>query len=224
VAIMPRPILLGDIYEECQCTKKCKCGRSLLPDAGHEIDCEDLMSYPRVLGIDPGTHTGWGLLWFDPDVLFDPEKKVSRSLIAWQAGMVLGPEASQIDWLAHRIGTLWGGEGLAVVVEDFIVRSVRMERTFLSPVRIGSRLEDRLYVGVREPDGRRRRREVSIQAPSDALSVCTDQRLKTWQTYLPGAPHPRDAIRHCHLWLRRLKAGGEDMYNSTHFVDQEVFD
>jgi hypothetical protein len=59
------------------------------------------------------------------------------------------------------------------------------------------------------------------QAPVDALSTITDARLKLFNTYLPGADHPRDAIRHCHLWIRRLKAMGEDFYDMWHFADPE---
>ena len=220
MAIMMKPVLLQPIFE-CECRgANCRCGA---PEVGSEIEPKDLMAYPRILYVDPGTHTGWAVVWFDPDILFDPDRKTSRAPIAWWAGMVLGAELGHVDFLMERIRIAGiGGEGLCVGIEDFIVHEVKKERTFLSPVRIGSMLEWALHRGQREPDGVfRRRRLPAKQAPVDAMSAITDDRLKLWQMYLPGADHPRDATRHCLLWLRRMKAYGEEFYDKWHFDDQE---
>lgn len=223
MALMPFPRLLADVYEPCDCPKrKCRCGAEQAPTVGDEIKAEEITSFPRVFAVDPGTHTGWACLWFDPDVLFDQNLKVSKALVAWQAGMALGPEIRQVDFLLHRVRQFYGGEGLAVVVEDFVPRRLAMERTFLSPVRVGHMLAYGLHRGGREVDGEIRRRNVAMwSSANDAKNVCTDDRLKIWNTYLPGPDHPRDATRHAHLWMRRLKAGGDELYNQSHFVDEE---
>lgn len=182
----------------------------------------DLADFPRVFAVDPGTHTGWSCIWFDPDVLFNNNLKVSKAPVAWQAGQFIGEEVQQVDFLLNKIRDDFGGDGMAVVVEDFVVRSVKMERTFLSPVRIGHMLAYGLHIGGKEQDGVWRSRKVwDWASSSDAINVCTDARLKIWQTYLPGPDHPRDATRHGHLWLRRLKSGGEAMYERCHFIDEE---
>lgn len=221
MAIMMKPVLLQPIFE-CDCRgPKCRCGA---PEIGDEVEAADLAAFPRVFWIDPGTHTGWACVWFDPDVLFDPEKKPSRAVVAWWAGMVVGPELSHIDYLMARLRMEGvGGEGLCTGYEDFIVHSVKKDRTFLSPARVGFGFEWALHRGQREPDGVFRRRKCPPpQAPVDALSVITDQRLKLWQMYLPGAEHPRDATRHCLLWIRRLKGMGEELYDYWHFMDPDA--
>lgn len=224
MAMMMKPVLLRHIYDECSCPGRvCRCGADKLPDVGDEVDdLESLQFYPRVFAVDPGTHTGWACLWFDPDVLFDGMAKSSKAAVAWQAGMVVGPEKTQVAALLKRLrGPGYGGEGLAIVVEKFTVRAIRMEETFLSPVRVGHMLDMALWLGGREVDGEYRRRDVSAwQQPAD-MTIANDERLRLWQTYLPGADHPRDATRHAWIWMRRLKSEGEDFYNEKHFVDME---
>lgn len=219
MAVMLNPVLLQPIFE-CECRGPiCRCGA---PEAGDEIKPGDLAEFPRILAVDPGTHTGWSIVWFDPDVLFDESKKVARAPIAWWAGMVVGPELRHCDYLMARIRQEGiGGEGLCVVVEDFIVQTIKKERTFLSPPRVTAMLEWALHRGQREPDGVfRHRRLPPKQSANDAKNTITDARLKLWDMYLPGADHPRDATRHALLWLRRLRGEGEDYYDQWHFVDE----
>lgn len=214
------PVLLQPIYE-CECAGRlCRCDN---PDAGDEVPVEDLSLYPRTLWIDGGATTGWAVVWFDPDVLFDPDKKPSRAPVAWWAGMVIGPEISHVDYVMAKIRREGiGGEGLCVGAEGFTVHQVQKEASFLSSPRVAAMLEWALHRGQREPDGVFRQRKMPPkQAPVDALSTITDARLKLWNMYLPGADHPRDATRHCLLWMRRLKAMGEDYYDTWHFMDPE---
>lgn len=221
MAVMLNPVLLQPVFE-CECRgAKCRCGA---PETGDEIKPEDLVAFPRVLAVDPGTHTGWSIVWFDDEVLFDETKPVSRAPVAWWSGMVVGPEIRHTDYLMARIRQVGvGGEGLCVVVEDFIVRRMAMERTFLSPVRVTEQLRWALHRGQREPDGVfRHRRLPDLQSPSDAKSTVTDNRLKLWQMWLAGADHPRDATRHALLWLRRLRGRGEAFYDTWHFTDEEA--
>lgn len=220
MAIMMSPVLLQPIYE-CECTGRlCRCDN---PEPGDEVPLADLAVYPRTMWVDGGSTSGWGIVWFDPDVLFDDNKKPSRAAVAWWAGMVIGPEIAHVDYLMAKIRMEGiGGEGLCVGAEDFIVHETRRERSFLSSPRVAAMLEWALHRGQREPDGVFRSRKMPPkQAPVDALSTITDARLKLFNTYLPGPDHPRDAIRHCHLWIRRLKAMGEDFYDVWHFADAE---
>lgn len=219
MAVMLKPVLLQPIYE-CDCkTSVCRCGA---PEVGSEVDVADLAVYPRTFWIDPGEHTGWACVWFDPDILFDGKSKPSRAMVAWWCGMVLGPEVNHIDYCMQRLrldGV--GGEGLCAGTEDFIVQSIKKQRSFLSPARVGSMFEWALHRGQREPDGVFRRRTMPPkQAPIDALNI-DDGQLKLFQMYLPGADHPKDATRHCILWIRRLHQQGEEYYNQWHFADDE---
>jgi hypothetical protein len=220
VAVMMKPRLLQPIFE-CDCrTAVCRCGA---PEIGDEIEPEDLAIYPRTMWLDGGTHSGWGIVWFDPDVLFDNDKKPSRAPVAWWAGMVVGPEVNHIDYIMAKLRMPGiGGEGMCVGAEDFVVGEIRRERTFLSSPRTAAMLEWALHRGQREADGVFRRRTMPPkQAAVDAMHTINDSRLKLWDMYLPGADHPRDAIRHCLLWIRRLKVHGEDFYDTWHFADAE---
>jgi len=187
---------------------------------------QPLSAWPRVLAIDPGTHTGWAVIWFDPDQLFDVSKKSTRALVAWQAGMFLGDEDGQVDsvrWLLKREDV--GGEGLAVVVESFRVRSINMAWEFLSPARIGGAIRYMCRKGVRSHDGVVRQRIVHWQEPSEALGAggVSDATLHLNHIYLAGADHPRDATRHAFVWMRKLRSPGrgEAFYDASHFVDPE---
>ncbi len=220
MAVMLKPKLLQPI-EECDCPREqCKCGA--FDAVGKDVELDDLELYPRTLWIDGGEHTGWAIIWFDPDVLFDPTKKSSRAFVAWWAGMVVGPELMHTDYLMAKIRLRGiGGAGLCVGAEDFIVHSVKKERSFLSSPRVAAQTEWALHRGQREYDGVWRHRHMPVkQAPTDAFTI-TDDRLRLLQMYLPGADHPRDATRHCVLWLRRLKTMGEQAYDQWHFTKED---
>lgn len=186
-------------------------------------DLDELPAWPRVLAVDPGLHTGWAVLWFDPDVVFDTSRPIATAHVAWQCGMLLGDENSILDHLV-RIGAAVGigGEGLAVVHETFRVRRIAFEESFLSPARISAAHKWALHRGVRDrSDMVVRRRKVHWQEAVDAKSVANDNRLRLWQMYMPGPDHPRDATRHAVLWVRMLRSRGEDFYDRAHFVDVE---
>lgn len=181
-----------------------------------------LASWPRVLWVDPGGATGWSVVWFDDDVVFDRQKSIVRAAVAWRAGVFLGPENGHIDALLGLLRNAdVGGDGLCIGVEDFVLGSALSDRSLLAPVRVTAKLEYALYRGVREADGKVRRRTLPTQSPVDAKRTITDARLKMWDMYLPGPDHPRDATRHALLWLRRLREAGEDAYDTLHFVDPE---
>lgn len=216
VALMLKPVLLQPIFE-CDCPNKvCKCGA---PEVGSEIEPEDLSAFARTMWIDGGSTTGWAIVWFDPDVLFDPKAKPSRAMVAWWAGMVLGPELNHTDYIMAKLrmdGV--GGPGMCVGGESFRVHSVKQDDSFLSSPRVIAATEWALHRGQRESDGVWRHRRMPKQAPIDAIGSVSDDRLKLLQMYLKGADHPRDATRHCILWLRRLKDEGEAAYDQWHFT------
>jgi hypothetical protein len=224
MALMMKPVMLKNM-QECSCVRvsaRCRCGAVRQPREGSEVqDVGLLAGLPRVFAVDPGTHSGWACLWFDPDVLFT-SGKTSRAAMAWWCGMVVGPELTQTDALLSRCRMPGiGGEGLSIVGEGFVVGELRQEETFLSPVRVLSMFRYGLWRGGREGDGVIRRRTINIQGAGDALSTCNDERLQLWQTYLPGPTHPRAAMSHAWLWLRRLGSAGEEFYDKHHFVDEE---
>ncbi len=200
----------------------------MTPTIMHEdsgLTFDDLSAFPRILAVDPGTHTGWAVVWFDPDVVFDNKKKIIRATVAWQAGLALGSENNIADFLVrlHKRDDV-GGEGLAVVHETFRVKAIRMQEEFLSPARISAKHEYAMHKGIREADGVVRRREPFWQEPTDALNVANDDQLRMWQMHLPGKDHPRDATRHALLWIRLLRAKGEEFYDHAHFVDEQLED
>ena len=87
-------------------------------------------------------------------------------------------------------------------IEDFIIRKVNSSRDFLAPVRITSGI-------LQEITGERfksRNIEVSIQSPSDAKTVCKDERMDAWGFTIRTQKdrHSRDADRHSVLCLRYL--------------------
>jgi len=187
------------------------------------------MMFPRVLAIDPGRTTGLAVAWIDPDVLFDPAASVRTAVVAWSAVMIADEENKQIQRICKAISILgsgpWANEGLAVVTEDFIPRSLNKSRDFLSPVRINAVLDHELFKGVlaerwgckaTERTTERITRPLSRQSPSDAKTVITDGRLKNWIMYTPGPDHARDATRHALLWVRRMKAAGPGAFRNLH--------
>lgn len=81
-----------------------------------------------------------------------------------------------------------------VVIEDFILRRSEMNRSLLSPVRLGFGLVHQMRVdGMRAP---------VFQSPSDK-AVINDERLRKMGLWISGQPHARDAMRHLVLYLRR---------------------
>lgn len=182
-----------------------------------------LSALPRVFAVDPGESTGWACIWWDPAVLWDPTQSIVRSHVAWRAGTI--SNASENEQAAFVLRHLRkygsGSEGAAVVLEQFILRKmVSSDPVLLSPVRLNAMLDFSLWRGLRVHGGESRRWSASYQSPSDAKNICTDARLKDWLMYAPGPDHARDATRHAALHLRKLRAGGEDLFKKM-YVDRE---
>jgi hypothetical protein len=154
-----------------------------------------------ILGIDPGGVTGWSLIALPRKVLQQPVFKqpmemILREKVEWMHGQVdcRGKEdegAYQLRKLIDQWPTA------AVVVEDFILRAGRQEksRDLLSPVRITAKIEHHLWLN---------NRKMFLQQPSLAKRL-TDDRLKHMGVYTRqgGMQHARDADRHVLMFIRR---------------------
>ena len=174
----------------------------------HMSEFDDLHS---VLAFDPGGTTGWAVIAIHPDALRPPGAdgiayKILDNIVFWSAGQFTGTEAEMADAMVELVKA-WPGRS-PLVVEDFILRVYRRDRTLLSPVRITARFEHAVrYTGFAERQRSGPGRQIILQGPSMAMSVATDERLKTWGFYnaTAGQPHARDAVRHAITFLRREK-------------------
>lgn len=181
---------------------------------GFIADSEITYDNATVIAIDPGGTTGWSLISVPPEALCEPDVPILSNIWNHQHGQVdcgshrgnLGTslhsgistdgEYSGVYDLAKFIGA-W--PMAAVVIEDFNLRQLRMDRDLLSPVRVTSALGYCLW---------KNGRDYHVQTPTDAKRTCSDDRLKEWRMYDPtgGLVHARDADRHAILFLRRAKA------------------
>lgn len=84
-----------------------------------------------------------------------------------------------------------------LVIEDFVLRERTKQRNLLAPVRLTAAVAQEVLLSDRLIG-------VTIQSPSDAKSVVTDERLKQLGLWQTGQVHARDACRHLALFLRKL--------------------
>jgi len=152
-----------------------------------------------IIWFDQGGTTGWTVFNIWPEALTEPDVKILANIASWSAGEFTGSEAEMTDAMMDLIDA-WS-ENALVGYEDFILRTFSMGRELLSPVRLGARLEDRMY---------REQRMSQLQKPQQAslaLKKVTDERLKRWGFWdlLKGQEHARDAVRHAITFASRLK-------------------
>jgi hypothetical protein len=176
---------------------------------------EDEITYDSatVIAIDPGGTTGWSLIQVPPEAICESDVPILPNIWMHQHGQVdcgshRGNLASSLHAGISTHGEFSGVYDLAafarawpvaaVVVEDFTLRQMRMDRELLSPVRVTAALGYELW---------KTGRDYHVQTPADAKRVCTDDRLKEWGVYDPtgGMQHARDADRHAILFLRKAK-------------------
>ncbi|QHB37491.1 RuvC-like resolvase [Mycobacterium phage Onyinye] len=181
---------------------------------GYIKDDEITYDSATVIALDPGGTTGWSLISVHPEALTTPDASILDNIFVHQHGQVdCGSHRGNLGTSLHS-GISTDGEfsGVydlakfihswpcaAVVIEDFVLRTQRMDRDLLSPVRVTSAVGYSLW---------RKGRDYHVQSPADAKRTCTDERLKEWKMYDPygGLRHARDADRHAILFLRRAKA------------------
>lgn len=151
---------------------------------------------PTIVSIDPGGTTGYSVMSVHPLSLVDGDVSILENVGHWSHGQIVGDENSQA---AEVLGLIDAWPGCCVLIEDFILRVSSGDRDVLSPVRITAKIEFGLFLAGDVPHFR--------QMPSEAKSVATDDRLKSWGFYQRegGLEHARDADRHSLSWLRKCK-------------------
>jgi hypothetical protein len=167
-----------------------------------------------VIAIDPGGTTGWSLISVHPASLVESNADFLDNIFTHQHGEVdCGVHRGNLHSSLHTGISTDGEYGgvydltkfieswpvAAVVIEDFTLRQMRMDRDLLSPVRITAALGYNIWIAGRD---------YHVQTPADAKTTCTDERLKIWGVYdnSGGLRHARDADRHAILFLRKAKA------------------
>lgn len=152
----------------------------------------------RVFSVDPGKVTGVSVFWYTQQQgRWDP--------IAWTETLLAGDENGQVLALADVAAFFRGRGPVDFVIEDFRVLKISMERTFLSPVRIGQKFEWEL---LRSQPEFHHPHAVQFVYSSEMPSMA-DARLKKLGFYTPGPDHRRDATRHNLLHSRALNNGSE---------------
>lgn len=155
-----------------------------------------------IIAVDPGQTTGWSLLTLrrslkERDIFSWNLDTILRTRKRWVHGEIntLGCEDEAVYQLYKLVDE---NPSAAVVVEDFILRAERREksRELLSPVRITAKLEAYLW---------RNSRPMFLQQASQAKTTVTDERLDLLHVKAKdGLPdHARDADRHAVLFVRR---------------------
>lgn len=154
-----------------------------------------------ILALDPGGTTGWSLLVLPTeidgrDTFSHTPHTILQSRLIWEHGEfpTLGAEDEAVYQLARLAG---GWPDAAIVVEDFILRVERKEksRELLSPVRITAKFETYLW---------REDRSMFLQDPSQGKRV-TDDRLDLLDAKVDDGleDHARDADRHAVMFMKR---------------------
>lgn len=167
-----------------------------------------------VIALDPGGTTGWSLMSVHPESLVEAKADFLDNIFTHQHGEVdCGVHRGNLHSSLHT-GISTDGEfgGVydlahfieswpvaAIVVEDFTLRQMRMDRDLLSPVRITAALGYNIWISGRD---------YHVQTAADAKRTCTDDRLKIWGCYDSAGSlrHARDADRHAILFLRKAKS------------------
>lgn len=152
--------------------------------------------YWRVLSIDPGKVTGVSVFWL--------RRKAGRWVVkAWAETLLAGDEDGQKRDLMYFWGELMRFGPVDVVIEDFTVRRVAMEWSFLSPVRIGRAVEWGMWLFRKK-----QMHPYCVQwVGSSEMTAMKDERLKLLGHYTPGPDHRRDATRHALLHVRAVNSG-----------------
>lgn len=163
-----------------------------------------------IVGIDPGVTTGISVIGVNQNELPMPE-----DVEHWGSDQLSYGGSGNIDdivkvkdgyveqMISHMIGdvieqlTAYYELRVIVAIEDFIVRQQNSSREFLAPVRITAGIVQEIY---ELPNVK-----VVYQSPSDAKTVCKDERMDKWGYNIRTQKdrHARDADRHSILFLRR---------------------
>ncbi len=142
----------------------------------------------------------WTELLFDPSENYMVRQAISRvrdigkafaGTMSWDATSGAEMGTFGIDEGDPHIGTAGIG------AESFILLKPERDPEYLSPVRIRSAfsyaLEDEFAILMRD------------QMPGDAKNTFSDDRLRRAGLYIKGSDHPRDALRHTLLAIRKAE-------------------
>jgi hypothetical protein len=171
---------------------------------GTRTATRELGTEPTVISIDPGGVTGWSIMTVHPKALVDPELSVLNNIDHWTHGEIrCNRQDGKFDQEAENVGVaeiidlISAWDGAAVVLEDFILRKMQMDRELLTPVRINGALDYALWA---------MRFKVVKQLSSVVFPQCNDTRMKAWGLYerAGGMGHARDADRHAIYLFRKL--------------------
>lgn len=142
------------------------------------------------IAFDPGGTTGWGLVSCYPEAINEPGYKILDNIVFWACGQFSGPHCIQANDMMDLVAA-WPRSS-AIVMEDFLLRQFRMDRTLLDPIRVMERFDQLLYnwdleylENVRRArdgsiaiDGPAQTRQSFKQQPAMAMTTMTDARLK----------------------------------------------
>ena len=165
----------------------------------------DLVPDPTVIACDPGGITGWSVMSVHPEALCDPDVLILDNIKHWAHGEIVcnGPGGKYSPEMesagsAEFLETVDAWPGALVVIEDYVVRTPRMDKETVTPIRLIGALDFGLWL---------RRRTSAKQMPSEK-AVASDERMRQWGLYerAGGMGHARDADRHAIVMLRKLKA------------------
>jgi hypothetical protein len=176
---------------------------------GEAVEDVTVMPGPALVVIwaDPGVTTGWCVLRVGiSELLREGQVGVLRTLW-WRVGQFRHSTTSaSVDSYLALCRAAWAkaDEEDVVVIgyEGFSLGMQTRDPDLLEPVRFEAVLKDRLresgsgVVAERQMPGER--------------SVITDSRLRLWDMWVPGPDHPREALKHGLVFLRRF-AGQEEL-------------
>ena len=204
-------------------------------DRWNAASVDEIWWWPRVLWIDAGKVSGVACVWFDPKALLEGAS-MPRVVLARATGYLYGDENRQANAFLNAArylardpemvagdgdgsgsgsggerglgrGVPWGETGLVVGAESFMVLRVASERSFLSSPRIASKVEFGAWSS---------RNPLQWQSPSGAIGAFPDTRLSKFGLHDPGPDHIRDALRHCLLWITRLRGSSQAEFAAHH--------
>lgn len=155
-----------------------------------------------ILALDPGGTTGWcgtsfalGTLEFIS--MLGIKALIETDDITVRSGQIEGSANRQVDQIVDLAQRGMSKVDIFVfVIEDFILRQMRKDRSLLSPVHVTEKID---YV-----NHDRWGHQLFKQQPSLAKSAMPDARLKAMGIYVKGKPHARDGIRHNITFIRRM--------------------
>lgn len=184
-----------------------------------------LCESPTVVAFDPGGTTGWSVMVVHPEGLTggdDGNVKMLNNVEHWSHGQIdCGTKRGTVG-NALRSGISDGESlgvhemleicaawpGAVIVIEDFVLRKMGMQRELLAPVRVTAAFEYGLMLNGLA---------VIRQAVSEAKTTATDDRLRSWHLYRSegGLVHARDADRHAITFLRKARFGHKGLKPSA---------